>query len=278
MLLAHVVARPRTWLLAHGDHALEPAQAAQWRALLDRRAGGEPLAYLVGMKEFRGLAFEVTPDVLVPRPETELLVDWSLALLADAPPARDVVDLGTGSGAIAVAVAVADAVRAAGHRVAASDASERALAVARRNAARHRADIAFAAGDWWAPFAGRAFDLAVANPPYVAAADAHLAALAAEPAHALVAGADGLDDLRRIVAVAPAHLKPGGWLLLEHGHDQGAAVRALLTAAAFEAVETRRDLAGRARATGGRLVKRRTPERKLRVDHDLRHPRNGGSP
>jgi release factor glutamine methyltransferase len=247
-LLEHWLGRPRAWLLAHDDIELTDAQAAGLQAGLARRAAGEPLAYIVGEREFRGLALRVTPAVLVPRPETELLVDWALEHLpADA--ALDVVDLGTGSGAIALALQ-RERPRA---RVLATDASADALAVARGNAQRLALPVQFVQGNWWAPLHGRRFALAVSNPPYVAGDDPHLDALAHEPRGALTPEGDGLDALRRIVHGAPAHLLPGAWLLLEHGHDQAAAVRQLLLGAGFEAVQTRRDLAGLARCTGARL-------------------------
>lgn len=263
-LLGHVLARPRTWLLAHDDAALANDQAAAWQSLVRRRAAGEPLAYLLGVKEFHGLELQVDPRVLVPRPETEELVDWALERLGVGPgtaagptsTARrtpvSVIDLGTGSGAIAVALTVA--ARAAGLNVAvhASDASRQALAVAGANAARHRAAIGFREGSWWSPWDGLRFELAVSNPPYVAAGDEHLPGLRHEPAEALVSGDDGLCALREIVARAPDHLVPGGWLLLEHGWNQAGEVQALLQAAGFTDVVTRRDLAGQPRCTGGR--------------------------
>ncbi len=185
--------------------------------------------------------------MLIPRPETELLVDWALQLLPGAP-AQTAVDLGTGSGAIALALAA----RRPGLAVTATDASADALGVARGNARRLGLDLAFAHGDWWAPVTGRRFGLAVANPPYVAKGDPHLAALAHEPGSALTSGVQGLDDLHRVVAGASAHLHPGAWLLLEHGHDQGPAVRSMLAAAGFADGQTRVDLAGLPRCTGGR--------------------------
>lgn len=250
LLMAQVLGRSRTWLLAHDDQAIAARDADRARGLFAQRASGVPLAYLSGTREFRGLELAVTPDVLVPRPETEALVDWALEWL---PPARPgavpaVVDLGTGSGAIALALKHArpDLV------LTATDASAAALAVAADNARRLGLAIEVRQGDWWAAVAGRRFALAVCNPPYIAAGDPHLAALRHEPQGALTPGGDGLDALRAIVAGAAAHLEPGAPLLLEHGHDQGAAVRALLAAAGFEAVETRRDLAGLDRLSGGR--------------------------
>lgn len=255
LLLAAVLGRPRPWVLAHADAALEPADTSRFETLCARRALGEPLAYLLGEKEFHGLALAVDPRVLVPRPDTELLVDWALELLAAGSPGATVADLGTGSGAIALAVAGArpDA------RVCAVDLSADALEVARGNGARLGIRVEWLHGDWWAPLAGRRFDLLLANPPYVAVDDPHLAALRHEPTSALVAGADGLVDLRAIASAAAAHLQPGGWLLLEHGAGQGGAVRDLLRAGGLGEVSTRSDLAGLPRCSGARLVNRACP-------------------
>ena len=258
LILARVLATTRTALIAHDERLLAAEELARWSTWLERRAAGEPLAYLFGEKEFHGLMLEVTPDVLVPRPETELVVEWASALLGArarergagghaAPP--HVLDLGTGSGAIALAL---KRLHPEAHLVA-SDASGTALTIAGRNAARLGLAIELVEGSWWEPFAGRRFDLAVANPPYVAEGDPHLAALRHEPRGALTAGADGLDALRAIAAGAPACLSSGAWLVLEHGFDQAGAVRDLLADAGFAAVETRRDLAGLERATAGRL-------------------------
>lgn len=244
LLLTHHLKQGRAWLLAHDDAPLGAAQAA-FEADLVRRAAGVPLAYLVGEREFRGLPLAVSPAVLVPRPETEHLVDWALEL---ATPDAGIVDLGTGSGAIALALA--QALPAA--RITATDASTEALAVARANAARLGLAVEFVHGSWWQPLAGRRFDLVVSNPPYIAGDDPHLAALVHEPRTALTPEGDGLAALRDIVAGAPMHLRPGAWLLLEHGYDQAAAVQALLAAAGFEAIATRHDLAGQPRCTGGR--------------------------
>jgi release factor glutamine methyltransferase len=241
LLAAHTLQRPRAWLLAHDDAELPTTCAALLRAQLAQRAAGVPLAYLVGEREFHGLRLAVTPDVLVPRPETELLVDWALALQADS-----VVDLGTGSGAVALAIQH----RQPAARVCATDASAKALAVARANAHRLQLNVEFVHGDWWAPLAGRRFALAASNPPYVAGDDAHLAALVHEPRFALTPEGDGLAALRRIVEGAPDHLLPGAWLLLEHGHDQAAAVQRLLAACGFGPATTRHDLAGLPRCTG----------------------------
>ncbi len=246
-LLEHLLGRPRSWLLAHDDTELTAAQAARLQDGLARRAAGEPLAYVVGERAFRGLVLQVSPAVLVPRPETELLVDWALEHLpTDA--AAEVVDLGTGSGAIALALQ-RERPRA---RVHASDASADALAMARGNALRHGLPVQFQQGDWWAPWRGRRFALALSNPPYVAGDDPHLAALTHEPRMALTPEGDGLAALRRVIGDAPAHLLPGAWLLLEHGHDQADAVQALLQASGFEAAETRVDLAGLPRCSGAR--------------------------
>jgi release factor glutamine methyltransferase len=255
LLLGHVLGRSRAWLLAHGDDALPPAQAEAFAALAARRAAGEPFAYLVGEREFHGLTLAVSPAVLVPRPDTETLVDRALALLAGplADVARPaVVDLGTGSGAIALALKSA-CPRAA---VWAVERSADALAVARGNAVRLGLDVRFAAGDWWSALDGMAdaprFDLVVSNPPYIEAGDPHLAALVHEPLAALVADDAGLADIVRIVDGAPAWLRAGGWLVVEHGWEQAPAVAGVLERAGFVDVETTRDLADRPRCTGGR--------------------------
>jgi release factor glutamine methyltransferase len=256
LLLAHVLGRSRAWLLAHGDDALAPERAAAFAALVARRAAGEPFAYLVGEREFHGLMLSVSDAVLVPRPDTETLVEWALDLLRDEPgaaPAPAVLDLGTGSGAIALAVK-----NGCPHaRVWAGERSAQALAVARANAQRLGLEVRFAAGDWWqalddAPDAPT-FDLVVSNPPYIAGDDPHLAALTHEPLAALVAADDGLADIRAIVAGARGRLRAGGWLLFEHGWQQAGAVRALLRDAGFAEVATRTDIEGRDRCTGGRL-------------------------
>lgn len=252
LLLAEVLQRPRAWLLAHPEFELQAPEARRFRTGVARRAAGEPLAYLLGRKEFHGLLLEVDAHVLVPRPDTETLVGWALELLSGLLSGRSapsVLDLGTGSGAIALAIKQAHP----GALVRAIDASPAALEVARRNAERHSLDVAFSLSDWWQALAGQRFDLVVANPPYIAAADPHLANLAAEPMSALVAGTSGMEDLQRIVADAAAHLQPAGWLLLEHGHDQANAVRTLLHEQGLVAIESRRDLAGWPRCTGGRL-------------------------
>ncbi len=251
LLLAHALGKSRSWLFAHADDALGEAEAARFDVLLARRAAGEPVAYLTGWRGFWTLELAVTPATLVPRPETELLVDLALARLPVDAPVR-VADLGTGSGAIALAIA-SERPRA---QVLATDASSAALDVARGNAARNDiGNVAFRLGSWLQPLGEDTFDLIASNPPYIAEGDPHLARgdLRFEPAMALSCGADGLDAIRVIVRDAPACLRPGGWLLLEHGWDQGDAVRALLAAAGFADVATERDLEQRDRVSLGRL-------------------------
>ncbi|SDM63427.1 [protein release factor]-glutamine N5-methyltransferase [Oryzisolibacter propanilivorax] len=259
MLLLQALGRPahdRAWLFAHDDEPLPPQAAAVFDALCGRRLDGEPVAYLTGHREFHGLTLAVDARVLDPRPDTETLVDWALECLAPVPAPR-VADLGTGSGAIALALAHArpDA------WVLAVDASDDALAVARANGERLGLSVQWQRGDWLASAPGN-FDAIVSNPPYIRADDAHLAALRHEPLSALASGADGLRDLRAIVAQAPAHLVPGGWLLLEHGWDQAADVQALLRAAGFEQVQSRHDLAGIARCSGGTMPGKHPPPMK----------------
>ena len=250
LLLASCAGQSRSWLIAHGEALLTPAQATRFIGWLARRAAGEPLAYLFGEKEFHGLVLQVDARVLVPRPDTETLVDWALELLATRPDgATRVVDLGTGSGAIALALKHAQP----GADVTALDASGGALEVARANAAALRLDVRLVSGNWWSAVQGERFDIAVSNPPYIALHDPHLAALSHEPAIALTAGIDGLDALRHIIDHAAAHLRPGGWLLLEHGHDQGPAVQGLLFQSGFARVETRCDLAGHWRCSGAQV-------------------------
>ena len=249
MLLLHVLGRAgadRAWLLAHDTDAVEPAAHTQFIALCQRRAAGEPVAYLTGRKEFYGLALQVDARVLDPRPDTETLVDWALHVIAQLPSPR-IADLGTGSGAIALALQS----QRPDARVLAVDASADALDVAQANAVRLGLPVRFVRSHWLDGVAGP-FDAIVSNPPYIRADDPHLAALTHEPLSALASGTDGLDDIRTITAQAPARLAPGGWLLLEHGWDQADAVQTLLRAAGFSDVGSRHDLAGIARCTGGR--------------------------
>ncbi len=248
ILLLHVLGRAghdRAWLITHDTDALPPALQAQFEALCQRRRAGVPVAYLTGRKAFYGLELQVDERVLDPRPDTETLVDWALEVLAHQPAPR-VVDLGTGSGAIALALQQ----QRPDAQVLAVDASTDALIVAQANATHLGLPVHFHHGHWLQGLAG-GFDAIVSNPPYIAAADPHLAALTHEPLAALASGADGLDDLRSIIAQAPAHLAPGGWLLLEHGHDQAESVATLLLAAGLVRVQSRKDLAGIVRCSGG---------------------------
>ena len=251
-LLAHSLQTPRSWLFAHSGDAVPAEAAVRFAALLARRQAGEPVAYLTGSQGFWTLDLAVSPATLIPRPETELLVELALArILGDA--ASRIADLGTGSGAIALAIAK-ERLQAT---VIATDASTAALEVARRNATRNGiANITFREGDWLVPLAGDIFDLIASNPPYIAEGDPHLGEgdLRFEPPTALSSGADGLDAIRRIVGDAPSHLATGGWLLLEHGWNQGAAVRALLAEAGFAEVDTAQDLEGRDRVSLGRTA------------------------
>ena len=249
VLLLHALGRAphdRAWLLAHSDDTLEASTHATFAAYSQRRVNTEPVAYITGQKEFFGLSLQVDARVLDPRADTETLVEWALSCLADVPTPQ-VVDLGTGSGAIALALkhARADAT------VLAVDASADALAVASSNAERLGMVIGFHHGSWLAPLNGRNFDAIVSNPPYVASDDAHLAALKHEPLSALASGPDGLNDIRTIVREAAQHLKPNGWLLLEHGYDQAHAVQTLLGNQGFVNVQSRPDLAGILRCSGG---------------------------
>lgn len=249
LLLSELLQRDRTWLLIHDDHLLSVDQTARWADWCARRAGGVPVAYLTGRHGFHGLDLQVTPAVLDPRPDTETLVDWALDVLAAAPvPTPSVVDLGTGSGAIALAIRH----RHPAARVVAVDRSAAALAVARGNGERLGLPVDWREGSWFDPLAGERFHLIASNPPYIRSDDPHLPALVHEPLEALVAGPDGLADLRVLVDGAAAHLVDGGWLLLEHGHDQADAVAALFTAAGWHEIGHRLDLGGHRRCTGGR--------------------------
>ncbi|MDO9313342.1 MAG: peptide chain release factor N(5)-glutamine methyltransferase [Burkholderiaceae bacterium] len=251
-MLEKLFGQPRTWLIAHDDALLSEDQRVRYTHWISRRAAGEPLAYLFGEKEFHGLQLRVGPHVLIPRPDTETLVEWGLELLMgelSAIVAPQVVDLGTGSGAIALAIKRRWATAA----VAAVDLAASALEVARSNADGLGLTMDLVQGSWWSALSGRRFHLALSNPPYIAPGDEHLAALRYEPQSALVSGENGLSDLHEIIDDAPDHLAAGGWLLLEHGHDQAEAVRQRLCVVGFENVQTRIDLTGRERCSGGRL-------------------------
>jgi release factor glutamine methyltransferase len=247
LLLRHVLGVSDAWLMAHLDDAVDVAHAAAFQHLIERRARGEPVAYLTGTRGFHAIELCVTPSVLIPRAETEVLVDLALQCIPVDADCR-VADLGTGSGAIALAIAHARPQA----RVIATDISEAALEVARGNAERLRiGNVEFRQGDWYAGLGDERFDVIVSNPPYIAEGDPHLheGDLRFEPAAALASGADGLDAIRVIVR---AHLRNGGWLLLEHGFDQGADVRDLLLDHGYAEVFTRHDLEGRERVSGGR--------------------------
>jgi len=246
LLLGTVTGLPRSALIVRGAETLATAQRDAFDALIARRSGGTPVAYLTGAREFWSLRVGVTPDVLVPRPETELLVEQALALLPVEP--CSLLDLGTGSGAIALAIASERPLA----RITAVEVSAAALTVAARNADElGLSHIDWRLGSWFAALDGERFDLIVANPPYVAAGDPALERLAAEPLLALSPGPTGLEALTLIVAEAAAHLQPQGWLLLEHGHDQAEAVAQLLDSAGFSSVQTRMDPAGHPRVTLG---------------------------
>jgi release factor glutamine methyltransferase len=264
MLLEMVLGQPREWLLAHDTDPIAPEAAAQFLTLAAQRRQGTPMAHLVGHREFMGHRLSVSADVLIPRPETELLVEMALQSLEDcfkrSLPSRatgngagcSLLDLGTGSGAVAISVALACPTA----RVVATDISETALALAQKNAQQLEARIQFWQGNWYEalPAEGR-FDVIVSNPPYIALDDPHLVQgdLRFEPVGALTDGADGLTALRQIIAGASQHLMSGGWLWLEHGYEQGEAVAQLLLKAGFNAVQTKQDLAGLPRITGGSL-------------------------
>ena len=247
ILLCHALGLNRVSLITQSERALSAAEAAALGSLIERRLNGEPIAYIVGKREFFGLDFLVTPAVLIPRPDTELLVELALERL---PLQGRALDMGTGSGAIAVSIAHTrrDAV------VTALDVSPAALEVARANAAANGAAVRFVQSDWYGALTGETFDLIAANPPYIASGDAHLAKgdLRFEPLDALTDRADGLNALRTITAGARTHLVPRGWLLMEHGYDQAAQVRQLLQEHGYSDVQSWRDLAGIERASGGR--------------------------
>ena len=252
MLLQAVLQVPRAWLLAHPEHVMSADDEKAYQTLLARRLAGEPMAHILGEREFYGLNLKVTPATLIPRPDTESLVEQALQRLPSGNGVR-VLDLGTGAGAVALAIAYGRPQA----EVVAVDASAAALAVAQENAQRLAlANVRCLLSDWFAGVPDTAFDLIVSNPPYIPDADPHLTQgdLRFEPRSALASGADGLADIRRIVAQAGAYLKPGGWLLLEHGYDQALAVRGLLQAAGFVEVFSARDLGGIERVSGGRQV------------------------
>ena len=251
LLLLHALAKPepeRAWLLAHDADELPEAVAEVFHSYSLRRAAGEPLAYIVGYKEFFGLRFSVDARVLVPRPDTETLVQWALDVLQNAA-APAVLDLGTGSGAVAIALAHSLACKKM-CKVMATDFSEDALAVASQNARQLGSDVQFIHSHWLEKVSGH-YHVIASNPPYIACDDTHLADLAHEPLNALAAGSDGLSDIRQIVQQAPKHLHPDGWLLLEHGYDQAEAVCELLSQRGFKHIQSRMDLAGIARCSGG---------------------------
>ncbi len=254
LLLSAILARPRQWLRAHSDHVLPPDAHEKLEDALRQRLDQVPVAYITGTQAFWTLELEVTPDTLVPRPETELVVERALALLADLPANAEIADLGTGSGNIALAIASEKPATS----ITASDLSSAALAVARRNARRVGVtNVSFIEGDWCGAFGAQRFDLIVSNPPYVEANYPALASeLRAEPLSALASGPDGLDDIRRLAAQLPAHLKPGGYVLIEHGHMQAQAVSGILRSEQFVAIRTYNDLAGHPRVTEAQLAHR----------------------
>ena len=250
ILLCRALGVEQAWLLAHAESALEGAIQECYGSMLARRLAQEPIAYILGEREFYGFLFEVTPDVLIPRPETELVVELALARVPKTAPWR-ILDLGTGSGCIAITLA-----SLLPHvRIVATDRSEAALAVAGRNAKHHRVtNVELRKGSWFEPIGTQRFDLIVSNPPYVAPGDPHLhqGDLRFEPAAALVADANGFGALSEIIAAAPRHLLPGGWLVVEHGYHQATAVTQFLLTTGFDDVFSRNDLAGIPRVAGGR--------------------------
>ena len=251
LLLARAIGQPRSWLYAHSDATLSDEQASTFLSFLGRRRCGEPVAMILGVREFWSLELTVTQDTLIPRPETELLVELALEHMPAQTRAR-ALDLGTGTGAIALALAHERPLA----EVTAIDADARTLSVAQNNAARLRlGHVRFLLGNWFSAVGEERYDVIVSNPPYIADDDPHLLQgdLRFEPRSALVSGVDGLDALRVIARESPRHLQPGGWLLLEHGFDQGTVVQGLLTSAGFTGVQTHLDIEGRDRVTSGRI-------------------------
>lgn len=250
VLLGHVLGVDRTWLIAHERDPLQPEAIARYEELLGRRLAGEPIAYILGEKEFYGRMFKVTSDVLIPRPETELLVELAVARCR-ATASSKILDLGTGSGCIAITLAL----ECPAAQITAVEESRAALEIARQNAAISGVDIEFVQSRWFESLGDRQFDIIVTNPPYIAPGDPHLLQgdVRHEPAGALVAKNKGLADIEEIVAQSKQHLRPGGAILLEHGYDQAEAVRELLVKTGFAEPETWRDLAGMERATGAKM-------------------------
>jgi release factor glutamine methyltransferase len=252
-LLAHILQLSRAGLIAHGQTLLSEEQNAVFIEKIHQRLSGIPIAYIVGQREFYGMNLHVTADVLDPRADTETLVDWALSILQSslhAWPCAQVLDMGTGSGAIALAIAQ----HHPSAQVTATDYSEAALAIAQHNALVHQLPITFHISDWWSKLQGKKWHLIVSNPPYIALDDPHLPALQHEPALALTSGKDGLDAIREIIALAPVHLTPGGWLVLEHGYDQAHTVAELLHQSGFQAITHRHDISGICRCSGGQWV------------------------
>ncbi len=250
LLLSEILTLTRAQIIGRPEHLLDDNALNKLNSWTTRLRNDEPMAYLTGVKEFWGLSFEVTPDVLIPRPETELLVELAIGLAREAVDQPRILDLGTGSGAIAVAVAHTLTQTGQAVEVYASDRSTAALGVARGNADNHDVSVHWLVSNWFRDIP-HMFDLIVSNPPYVATNDPHLAALRHEPAQALCAGSEGLDALCIIVVEAHEHLKPGGWLLVEHGYNQEIAVQNLFAEQGFEHIRTERDLGGRPRVTQG---------------------------
>jgi release factor glutamine methyltransferase len=247
VLAMHALGVSRAWLVAHDREVLSGAQTAALEAILERRLGGEPVAYILGQREFFGRSYLLTPAVLIPRPETEHLVEAALARL---PGAARVLDIGAGSGCVALSIKL----ERPECQVTAVDDSPAALGVARENARRLGGEVEWLESDLFGSLTGRSFDLIASNPPYVAEADIHIGQgdLCFEPRTALASGADGLDAIRRIIEQAPTYLVAGGWLLLEHGCEQGGTVARLLAEAGFTATFLLDDLAGQPRVSGGR--------------------------